>query len=393
MTGRHLLLTLRNLKKNLLYALFVVAGLAVGIATFLATFQWSAWHLTFDRSFPDHERIYRLTFEEDYEGFYRHTARVLHGYALNRIMFSDMISGMESVGRIAPFRKAAFRLDDRSFYEEYAYSCDPAFLEIFAPEVISGNSEHPLSEPFTMVLTEKTARKFFGDADPVGATIDLVHQFGIEPVTYTVTAVIKDFPENSHFLISALTSFENPLEYEGTAWAYVKLDSSVKPEDMEIRLKDFVETHVEESYATLITPRLQAVSDIHLHSHKAREIQPNVRYRTVLIVMVAGMLVFVLAWFNFTLLSYSRSQLQIQKLVIQWHMGAGRSDFFRQFLVDNLFIGSVSYVMGVVLMLLLAPLIENQGNVYLFSDPGVIALSLGLLLGRRCTDHFCNLHG
>jgi putative ABC transport system permease protein len=380
MTGKHLLLTLRNLKKNLLYALFVVAGLAVGIATFLATFQWSAWHLTFDRSFPDHERIYRLTFEEDYEGFYRHTARVLHGYALNRIMFSDMISGMESVGRIAPFRKAAFRLDDRSFYEEYAYSCDPAFLEIFAPEVISGNSDHPLSEPFTLVLTEKTARKFFGDADPVGASIDLVHQFAIEPVTYTVTAVIKDFPENSHFRIAALTSFEKPLDYEGTAWAYVKLDPSVEPEEMEIRLKDFIETHVEESYASLITPRLQAVSDIHLHSHKAREIQPNVRFRTVLIVMVAGMLVFVLAWFNFTLLSYSRSQLQIQKLVIQWHMGAGRPDFFKQFLVDNLFIGSVSYVMGIVLMLLLAPLVENQGNVYLFREPGVIVLSLGLLL-------------
>ena len=76
MIGKHLLLSIRNLKKNLLYALFVVAGLAIGISTFLSTFQWSAWHLTFDRSFPEGEQIFRLTFEEDYDGFYRHTARI-----------------------------------------------------------------------------------------------------------------------------------------------------------------------------------------------------------------------------------------------------------------------------------------------------------------------------
>ena len=380
MIGKHLLLSIRNLKKSLLYTLFVVAGLAVGISTFLSTFQWSAWHLTFDRSFPEREQIFRLTFEEDYEGFYRHTARILHGNALNRITFSEMISGIESVGRIAPFRKAAFRLDDLSFYEEYAYSCDPAFLEIFEPEVISGNPHKLLSEPFTLVLTESTAAKFFGDEDPVGATIELVHQFVLDPVIYTVTAVIKDFPENSHLRIAALTSFEKPVDYEGTAWAYVKLDPSVRAEEIEANLKLFIESNVDESYSSLISPRLQSVSDIHLHSHKAREIQTNVRFRNVLIVMVAGMLVFVLAWFNFTLLSYSKNQLQIQKLIIQWQMGAGRSVFFRQFMVDNLFIGSISYAIGVFLTLLIAPAIENQGGTYIFHDPVALILPLALLL-------------
>jgi len=380
MIGKHLLLSIRNLKKNLLYALFVVAGLAVGISTFLSTFQWSAWHLTFDRSYPEREQIYRLTFEENYDGFYRHTARILHGSALNRIAFSEMISGIQAVGRIAPFRKAAFRLDDRSFNEEYAYSCDPAFLEIFEPQVIAGNPTNLLSEPMTVVLTESTANKFFGDEDPVGKSIDLVHQFVINPESYTVSAVIQDFPENSHLKIAALTSFENPVSYEGTAWTYVKLDPSLEPEELESNLKEFIESNVDESYSSQISPRLQAVGDIHLHSHKAREIQANVRFRTVLIVMVTGMLVFVLAWFNFTLLTYSRSQLQIQKLVIQWQMGAGRSDFFRQFLVDNLFVGGVSYIIGVFLTLLIAPLVENQGYANMFKDPMVVALSLSLLL-------------
>lgn len=380
MIGKHLLLTIRSFKKNFLYAIFIVVGLALGITTFLSTFQWSAWHLTFDRSYPGREQIYRLTFEEDYEGFYRHTARILHGTALNRITFTDMLSGIGAVGRIAPFRKATFRLGDRSFYEEYAYSCDPEFLEIFKPEVISGSPVNLLKEPFTIVLTESTAMKFFGNDNPVGEAIDLVHQFEIHPVTYTITAVIKDFPENSHLKISALTSFEKPEAYEGTAWAYVRLDPSVDPKEMEVKMKRFIEENVEESYSNLITPHLQPVSDIHLRSHKAREIQPNIRFRTVLVVMVAGLLVFVLAWFNFTLLSFSKSQLQMQKLVIQWQMGAGKVDFFRQLLVDNLFIGTISFVIGILLTLLLAPAIDNQGGSYLFKEPGVVILSLILLL-------------
>jgi len=380
MIGKHLLLSIRNLKKNLLYALFVVAGLAVGISAFLSTFQWSAWHLTFDRSFPEREQIYRLTFEENYDGFYRHTARILHGSALNSIVFSEMISGIKAVGRIAPFRKAAFRLDDRSFYEEYAYSCDPAFLDIFEPLVVAGNPANLLEEPRTVVLTASTAKKFFGDEDPVGKSIDLIHQFVIAPESYTVSAVIQDFPENSHLKIAALTSFENPANYEGTAWTYVKLDPVLEPEELESNLRQFVESNVDESYSSQILPRLQAVGDIHLHSHKAREIQTNVRFRTVLIVMVTGLLVFVLAWFNFTLLSYGRNQSQIQKLVIQWQIGAGRSDFFRQFLVDNLFVGSISYVIGVLLTLLFEPLLETQGYAYMFRDPMVVALSLSLLL-------------
>jgi putative ABC transport system permease protein len=380
MIGQQLLVSLRSLKKNLLYALFIVIGLAIGIATLITTFQWSAWHLTFDRSYPEREQIYRLTFEEDHEGFYRHTARILHGTAIHRIAFTDMISGIEKVGRLAPFRKAAFRLDDRSFYEEYAYSCDPAFLDIFNLGVISGSPENLLTEPYTLVLTESTARKYFGDMDPVGESLELIHQFTLDPVSYTVSAVIMDLPENSHFRISALTSFEDPVSYEGTAWAYMKIDPNTDTEELESRLRSFIESHVDEPYADQIIPHLQAVSDIHLHSHKAREIQANVRARTVWVILLTGIFVFVLAWFNFTLLSYSRNQLRIQKLVIQWQMGAGRSIFFRQLLVDNLLTGTISLVGGLALTLLMKPLVENQGQVYLFRDFRLISLSISMVV-------------
>ena len=141
--------------------LFVIAGLAIGITTFLSTIQWSAWQLSYDRDFLEKESIYRLTFEETNEGFHRHTARILHGNALNRIIFSDVLPGIKYSGRLAPFRKAAFKIEEETFYEEFAFTCDPQFLKIFVPEVILGDRENLLSVPNSAILTQSTFLQVF----------------------------------------------------------------------------------------------------------------------------------------------------------------------------------------------------------------------------------------
>jgi putative ABC transport system permease protein len=379
MTGKHLIITVRRLRKNLLYAILVVVGLSAGIATFLSTIQWSSWHLSFDKWVPDSERIYRLTFEEDGDNFYRHTARILHGSMLNDLIFSDMVSGITQSGRLAPFRKSAFRIGTNSYYENNAYACDPGFIDILQPVVLLGQDERLLTEPQTAVLTESAARKFFGEKDPIGVSFEIIPQFEVRPTLYTVIAVISDLPRNSHFRISVLTSFESPLAYEGTAWAYLKLDPAVSPDDTEKHIDTFIRNNQDDDEQEGITPRLQPLEEIHLKSHKAREIQPNIRFRTVLILMVSGMLLFLLAWFNFTLLAFSENQLQIQRLVIQWQMGAGKADLFRQFLTNNLLVGLLSMAGGLLLTLLLRPAIEHLGGNYIFQNLRLFFFSLVLL--------------
>jgi len=379
MTGKHLIITFRRLRKNLLYAILVIVGLSIGIATFLSTIQWSAWHLSFDKWIPDSQRVYRLTFEEDGDNFYRHTARILHGSLLNNLIFSDMVSGIGESGRLSPFRKSTFRIGDNSYYDNHAYACDPGFLDILQPEVVMGQDKGLLTEPHTAVLTESAARKFFGDRDPIGATFEVIPQFEVRPTLYTVISVVSDVPRNSHFRISVLTSFENPLAYEGTAWVYLKLDPEVAPGEMETHIETFIGNNQDDDDQESITPRLQPLEDIHLKSHKAREIQPNIRFRTVLILMVSGMLLFLLSWFNFTLLAFSENQLQIQRLVIQWQMGAGKEDLFRQFLAYNLIVGTISMAGGILLTLLLRPAIEHLGGNFIFQNLKLFSVSLVLL--------------
>jgi len=353
MNRSDLTLTFRSLKKNLLYSFLVIAGLSVGIAVLLFTMQWSAWHFTFDRTYRDYRQIYRLTLEENKENFHRHMARVIHGDIIRSITFSDAFSKIENIGRLSPYRKAIIKLGRDEFYENYAYRCDADWLRIFSPTVISGSINDMLAEPYTAVITKSIAQKYFGSEDPIGKTFEIIHQFDTEPVDFTVNGVIEDFPENSHLKISILTSIENPIEFEQTAWTYLKLKKNVSVSELEENLKLYIDANFEPDYVEKITPRLQAISEIHLHSHKPREIVPNVQFKSVIILLITGLFVFILSWFNFTLLSVSQHQLNVKRLVIQWQMGAGRKELFNQFLVDNLIIGTISLVTGLILTFIL----------------------------------------
>jgi putative ABC transport system permease protein len=352
MNQTNFILTIRSLRKNLLYGVLVVAGLAVGIMVLQSSLQWSIWHFSFDKSYQGYQRIYRLTIEEQREGFYRHMARAYYGDIIQRITLSDAFSQIDLIGRLAPYRRAVVKIEDNEFYENFAYSCDPAWLKIFSPKVLAGQKDNLLEDPFTAVITETLANKYFGDEDPVGKTIEIIHQFAVDPDPFTISAVIGDFPENSHLKVAILTSFENPFEYEGTAWTYLKLTDNASPRILEQNIKLFIESNFEADYVKDMTPRLQNIAEIHLHSHKPREIVPNVRFKSVIILLLTGIFVFILSWFNFTLLSVSQHQLNINRLVYQWQLGSGKKELFGQFLVNYLIIGSFSLILGILLTLL-----------------------------------------
>ena len=383
MNYTNLLLAVRGLKKNLLYSLLVLSGLAIGIAAYITTLQWSSWHLTFDRTYPEYKTIYRLTLEENKGTFHRHMARIIHGDIIRSITFSDAFSDVEKIGRLSPFRKAIIRTGEDEYYENFAFSSDAEWLEIFKPVVLKGDPDLLLKEPHTVVMTESMARKYFGSEDPIDKTIEITHQFDVDPVRYTVTGLIKDFPDNSHLKIDLLASFDNPLDFEGTAWTYLKLRSAADPKALEENLKLYIDSNFKEDYAGRMMPRLMPVSEIHLHSHKPREILPNVQFKSVIILLITGMFVFMLSWFNFMLLSVSQHQLNAKNLVIKWQMGAGKMELYRQFLLDFILIGFISMILGITITFLLKNNIARLTGHLIFQNfhlNAVIILSLFTLL-------------
>ena len=216
--------------------------------TFLAIIQWSAWHLSSDRHFPDAENIYRYSLEEKKEGFERHTARVLHGNLTLEIMQSNEFPEIECMARMAPYRNAIVRKGDVVFYEDKGFGCDSTFLQLFPPEVIHGDLQSMLNGPKKLVLTRRTARKYFGNENPIGQTLDLVHQFAITPEAYEITGVIEDYPENTHFSVSFLTSIDNPENYKSSAWVYARLKEGTDIGKMETSLKEYIQRNKEEDF-------------------------------------------------------------------------------------------------------------------------------------------------
>ncbi len=343
------------------------------MTTFLAIIQWSSWHMSYDRHFPESEQVYRITLEEKRENFERQTARILHGDVSLQIIQGDEIPELETIARLAPFRNAIVRKGDIVFFEDKSYSCDPEFLHMFKPEIVSGDINTMLNAPFKVVLTETAAKKYFGDEDPIGQTLELVHQFGVSPDEYEITGIIRDYPANSHFKISLLTSFDDPDNYTSTAWLYVRVAKGANIDKIEQSIKTIINNMNEESYAEGLFPKLNKLTNIHLHSHLARELEKNISYKSVMILSIAGLLVFMLAWFNFTLLSISQNQLNLKKLIFRWQMGAGKKAFFTQFFVDFLLIGLISLTIAAILSILL-------GN-FIFATMGIrLSENLPLLL-------------
>lgn len=380
MTGRLLLFTLRNLRRHLLYTIIVIGGLALGITTFLAILQWTSWHLSYDKHFEDPGQICRISLYEKKDNFERHTARIIHGDVVNQLYTKASIAGITTLARLAPFRNAIVKKDNIVFYEDKSYACDPEFLGLFKPEMLLGNIETALNEPYKVILSLETARKYFGEEDPVGQSIQIGHQFAYQPDWYEVTGVFRAFPENTHFSIDLLTSFDRPDTYSGTAWVYARLIDGATHEEIEQQVRKLIQDNNDAEYADAIDPFITPLEDIHLRSHLARELGQNVHFFTLVILFVAGLLVFILAWFNFTLLSISQNQLNMKKLICQWQLGASRRNFFQQFFIEFMTIGMISFIFSVALSLLLIEPIRNTFGVSLVQDQKLLILSLLVIL-------------
>ncbi len=362
MFRRLIVLSYRNLIRNWYYAIIIIGGLVLGMITLLSISQWIGWHMSYDKHFPGYDRIYRITLEENLSNTVRHSARVLHGNIIRQITLEQPLPEAEAYTRLSPFRNAIVRLEDRKFYEDLAYSTDTGFMKIFQPTVLQGRPNELFKDPFTVVLTRSTAEKYFGNRDPMGKMIRIAHQFSATDDTYEVTGVIEDLPENTHFAAAVLTSFENPSEFDGSSWFYCRVKPGTAPSVIEQKIHDFIgEIETGEMHQKLTVHATQ-VSDIHLHSHLVRELQNNLNYRSVMILLLAGFLVFALAWINFALLAISQNQMRINRLIYQWQVGASRKTFFFQFMVDFIVTGVIALLITIPVGLLLErPIYELIG--------------------------------
>ena len=341
----------RNFKKRRGYAFINVAGLAVGMACCLLIALFVRHERSYDRYHEQADRIFRLVEER---------ARVGAPFApalLNEFPEVEQAVRLHHMFWTTPLLQAG----ERGFYEDRIFFADSSLFDVFSFRLLRGDPKTALAAPFSMILTEAMAAKYFGDADPMGQVIayDNTH-------TYTVTGIVENTPPPSHFRFDFLASFSTlyvleefwgmPLTWTNpTATTYLLLSDPDAAEALEARLPDFIVKHRGEAFRNGRTFHLQPLTDIHLTSRLRFEVEPNSDVAYLYIFSAIGLAVLLIACCNFINLATARSAERAREVGLRKVVGAHQRQLVGQFLSESMLLSVVAGLLALGLVALGLP--------------------------------------
>ena len=372
----------RKIAKKDIYAIINLAGLSIGMASFLMIFLYVTDELRFDRHHHDANQVYRLLFT------YPQSARasVIHpGVIYDHI--DGRVAGVSHLSRMIQLSDVPISAGREPLLEAGFVAVDPAFLDILNIEFIQGDPETALTSPQSIIITETAAERLFGRDDPMGQTITLYNR-----IHFTVSGITKPNPNQSHFQYNMLVSVEsmealNPSML--TNWNmqnsiyYLKLYDGEKPENVAERIQTIL-WDVREQYEDSHFMALQPLLDIrlrsgHIHWDKALTGSLGV----VAVFSVTALLILFLACFNFVNLSTAGAVARGREIGIRKVLGANRMQLIRQFLSEAFVISFLAMLIALLLVELLLPLLNEISGKELaqnfIGDP-LFILAIGALL-------------
>ena len=344
----------RNLVKNKNYSSISILGLSVSIALGMLILHYSIYELRFDRFFDNTDRIYRIT-STTYENNQKvnESAETPHSIALAlKEKLPDIIESARLISTRYWF-DCTLKYGESLFNEQNLYYSDPEVLSIFSFDWKAGNSL-ALNKPFSAVLTTSLANKYFGTANPLGKVLHLKGSF--EENDYTVTGVIADLPSDTHFdftILLSSSSLEHNLYFKNfTAYTYVEVAPTIKPEIVKGNIHDFVSRHVPalNQDKSRVQLNAQSITDIHLHSSLNEEIKPGGNATAIYFLMLVAGLILLIAWINHINLITARSATRIREAGIRKISGASRLQLISQLLIESFIVNGLSILLAVLLI-------------------------------------------
>ncbi len=347
---------IRNISRQKGFYLLNILGLSVGIACSILIFLYVRYELNYDRYSRHHDRIFRIAVD----AVVGNTVIYQTGTPapLPRALYAEFPE-IEMVTRVIDRSEVKTRFGDRVFNEDRVFLVDSTFLKMFTLPVTRGNPETALSEPFSVVITESMAGKYFGGEDPLNKVMTL------DDENYKVTAVVQDVPEQSHFhfdFLLSLTSFQGLYDQESWWWnnfaCYLQLHRGTDHWALEAKFPDFIVKYFFEGmdYEELIAGGnkweyyLQPVTSIHLDSDIAGEFEPNGNRKYIRIFMVVAIFILAMACINFMNLNTAKSARRAKETGIRKVSGATRGELVIQYLAESVVIAVFSTLLGLVLV-------------------------------------------
>ncbi len=376
---------LRHIRHQKMYSLINVGGFSIGLAAAILILLFVRDEVGFDRFHANFDRTYRVVMEVREGGGVRNLA--VTALPLAPALRAE-IPEILSVARFSDRGTTLVGRDDRYFYEDLAFA-EPEFNEIFSFPFLSGDPRKALSDPDSICLSEMMARKYFGNADPLGQVLVLQNQYD-----FKVTGVFRDIPTNSHlqfdFLVSYATLRNEPrmTDWDSLSndYTYVAVAKDTDPIALESKLQEVLERHVPPEDAAEITLRLQPLGEIHFSSLRA-DIARTGDKAYIYIYPAIGALILLIACLNFMSLSTARSAKRAKEVGLRKVIGARRTQLIRQFFVESMSMTLVSMVLASGLVFFLLPTVNDFVRKSMAFDPlhdgGLLAglTAIGLVVG------------
>jgi len=352
-------LTYRSAKKQKSFVLINIIGLALGMASCLLIASFVQTELSYDRYHQNSNNIYRVTSELTLGKTPNMIASTNTRAAMT---MKEDIPGIAEAVRLRTLRRVPVKYqNEKEFYEDNIFYTEPAFFKIFSFDIVKGNPETLLSETNTMVLTIETAKKYFGDQDPIGKTLKINGQ-----TDYTVSGVVENVPSNSHFTFDMLLSFESLYGANGReaieSWqtpfgyfSYLLLQDGIEPKWIESQFPDLVDRNIDESWKNAgvsVKFFLQPLKNIHLHSAGLRhEIGGHGNIKYVYIFASIAAFVLFIACLNFMNLMTARSASRANEVGMRKILGSDRRSLILGFLREAVIYAFMSFILAIVLYL------------------------------------------
>lgn len=378
-------IALRVIRKDFSYSLINILGLTIGITSSIFILLYIIDELSYDRYHEKKDRIYRVIshITEPDDEFTWVVAQAPFAPQVK----ADYPEVVDAV-RFIEIGRTLFKHNEIEFYEEGVYFGDSAVFNVFTYNLFKGDPATALAEPNTIVVTETFARRYFGDEDPIGQSIEIERG-----ESYKVTGVMKDVPRNSHLRFDALISRSSlPIDYGSNWWGnfgvatYILLQENMDYLVLQEKLKEYYERYMAgfKQIGIHIEYILQPITDIHLHSVGGGESEQTGDITYLYIFGIVGMFMLIIAAINYMNLATARSSKRAREVGLRKVVGSKRGLLIGQFLTESTVLALLSFLISVILVFLFLSRFNTLAGKFIpfnfLTNPYVLVSFLGIII-------------
>jgi len=376
MFKNYLKIAFRNIKKNKSFTFINVSGLAAGIVVCILILFFVQYELSYEDFQEKADNIYRIGMEDIYPDNVRYWGWT--SVMLAEVLTKEYPEVVNTTRILTEMGETQITYKETSNIEKKVMYADSNFFNIFTNPLIMGDPKTVLQRPYSVVITNETAKRYFGSQNPIGKTIK-IRNWWANDTSHTVTGISESIPKNSHFHYDFLISYNSTRvsrsdNFDYTQiFNYILLQDGFDPKVFETKLPEMVrkyeapviekrrnisyDQYLANGYGTRLF--LQPLKDIHLKSNLEHEIEPNGNITFIYMFSIIATFIMIIASINFMNLSTARSINRAREVGVRKALGSIRKQLIGQFLFESIILSFLALIMAIGIFSLILPIFQN----------------------------------